>query len=652
MWGQDWLIIARDVFLVLTWVVASIYLFSGLQDFRYDLYSLALRAIRRFKFRKRERLTKARLRMREQQWIAVMVPAWNEGEVIGEMVKNILERVEYKNYRVFVGVYPNDAATNAAVDRHAAEHESLIKVVTARPGPTNKADCLNNVLQAIEKYEVTHGINFDIIAMHDAEDVVHPFSFLLYNYLIPRIDVVQLPILPLPTSLKKLVHWVYADEFCENHMKDVPARELMTGFVPYAGVGTGFSRRVMHFLKELHHGQVFNESSLTEDYSMSKKILDSGYTSAFVNLLLADDDSKWWTPLCQRSGFISNWAYFPFDYKRSVRQKSRWILGISIQEWTLTGWQGGWRIRENLLKDRKVFVAMTATLLGYLCFIYVALDFMGRWGWVPFQLHPVVVPGTVLFQMLVVVLGLSFVRLFQRMSFVTAVYGIKPALLAAPRMMLGNIINGHAAFLALKAFSDSQRGRQAMKWAKTDHMEGVGAQPFEMERPPAPAEHEVELSVAELCLKLRARDSAEVIGTLERIRATLGDGERQPILHELERLVHSKDPLVRAAVGNAIGRLAWAELMPELCILVGDHEWPVRANATSALLDQPNFGELADLVLISRDKFAIETLVKMLEQDEPKLAQLAEGGSLSNRARNVLLERSKVFQRFAQRPAA
>ncbi|MBZ0212212.1 MAG: hypothetical protein K8H99_00300, partial [Nitrospirae bacterium] len=68
MWGQDWLIIARDVFLVLTWVVASIYLFSGLQDLRYDLYSLALRAIRRFKFRKRERLTKARLRMREQQW--------------------------------------------------------------------------------------------------------------------------------------------------------------------------------------------------------------------------------------------------------------------------------------------------------------------------------------------------------------------------------------------------------------------------------------------------------------------------------------------------------------------------------------------------------------------------------------------------------
>src|SRR6185312_9692272 len=205
-------------------------------------------------------------------------------------------------------------------------------------------------------FEEREGINFDIIVMHDAEDVVHPNSFLLYNYLIPRVDAIQLPILPLPTDWRRFVHWSYADEFSETHMKDVPVREKLSGFVPYAGTGTGFSRRVFVTLEQMGF-TVFNESSMTEDYSMSKRIRELGMTSIFVNLVLADDKSPWWTPLCRRPGFIANWAYFPMDFTRAVRQKSRWILGISLQEWEHGGWKGTLRIKENLVKDRKVFVA-------------------------------------------------------------------------------------------------------------------------------------------------------------------------------------------------------------------------------------------------------------------------------------------------------
>ena len=53
------------------------------------------------------------------------------------------------------------------------------------------------------------------------------------------------------------------------------------------------------------------------------------------------------------------------DWTRSVRQKARWIIGISLQEWEQTGWEGSWLMKENFVKDRKVFVAASASFLGY-----------------------------------------------------------------------------------------------------------------------------------------------------------------------------------------------------------------------------------------------------------------------------------------------
>src|SRR5258708_4719480 len=106
----------------LAWFVAMVFLLSGCQDLIYDIGAYALRIYRRIAFRDRERLSLQKLRVREQQRIAVMVPAWNEGEVVAAMVNNILQRVEYKNYQIFVGTYPNDPATQNAVDRLAKDH--------------------------------------------------------------------------------------------------------------------------------------------------------------------------------------------------------------------------------------------------------------------------------------------------------------------------------------------------------------------------------------------------------------------------------------------------------------------------------------------------------------------------------------------------
>ena len=45
----------------------------------------------------------------------ITVPAWDESAVIGAMLANLLARLDYPHYRVFVGLYPHDPAGLAAV---------------------------------------------------------------------------------------------------------------------------------------------------------------------------------------------------------------------------------------------------------------------------------------------------------------------------------------------------------------------------------------------------------------------------------------------------------------------------------------------------------------------------------------------------------
>jgi adsorption protein B len=609
----DWLLLLRDVFAGATWFVALIYFFSGLQDLFYDVGAWWLRTWRRLTYRKNPRLSLERLRAREQQRIAVMVPAWNEGEVVASMVDNIIKRVEYENYNIFVGTYPNDAATQACVDRLAKEYPQIIKVVTARPGPTTKADCLHNVLRTIRNYEETHAINFDIIVMHDAEDWVHPQSFLLHNYLIPQVDVIQLPILPLPTKWNQWVHWIYADEFCENHMKDVPVREKISGFVPYAGTGTGFSRKVIDFLSDEHEGHVFNESSMTEDYSMSKKIREAGLRSVFVNVVLADDRSPFWVPLSKRPYFISNWSYFPMDWTRSVRQKARWIIGISLQEWEQSGWEGSWLIKENLIKDRKSFVAATASFVGYFILLYFIVYGMGQAGWIPFKLLNILRPGEPLTHLVQFCTLFMVVRISQRIWWVTLTYGIVPGLLSVPRLMVGNILNGLATFRALKVFADSRQGKAAVRWDNTLHLEGVGDMGGEEVRR---GEDVIEWPLEQVLADLSGGVEEEIVRAVPHIPQHAAELDRAEAIAYLRALLSSPSLRVRASIAQAVGRLNWPELVPTLFRILGDPDWVVRSNAAKSLLNRPKFALLVEQAFTTGSPVMVETLVRVIEQDK------------------------------------
>ncbi len=79
----------------------------------------------------------------EQKLMAIFVPAWDESTVIASMLRSTIQRLDYENYRIFVGHYRNDPATAAAIA--SVEDARIEPVLVHADGPTTKADCLNHL---------------------------------------------------------------------------------------------------------------------------------------------------------------------------------------------------------------------------------------------------------------------------------------------------------------------------------------------------------------------------------------------------------------------------------------------------------------------------------------------------------------------------
>ncbi len=109
--------------------------------------------------------------------------------------------------------YPNDRATIDAVTTVARDDPRVRPIVGTRDGPTTKADCLNTLWRAL--LDADPGGETRAVILHDAEDVVHAGELAIFDALIGRHDIVQLPVLPLIDPERPLVSGVVADEFAE-----------------------------------------------------------------------------------------------------------------------------------------------------------------------------------------------------------------------------------------------------------------------------------------------------------------------------------------------------------------------------------------------------------------------------------------------------
>ena len=189
--------------------------------------------------------------------LAIFVPAWKEAEVIGAMLGRCLRQWRSNRYRIYVGCYPNDPATIAAVAAASSGTENIRIVICQQNGPTTKADCLNHLWDALCKDEIEEKSDFKAVVLHDAEDLVHPQELRLLGYLIGRAALVQLPVIPRRASKSRWVAGHYGDEFAELHGKQMVMREALGASIPSAGVGCAFARDALQklaFLRDCETG--------------------------------------------------------------------------------------------------------------------------------------------------------------------------------------------------------------------------------------------------------------------------------------------------------------------------------------------------------------------------------------------------------------
>lgn len=451
-----------------------VYFLSGLDDLIVDAVYYG-RALFRTLFRRKyiKPVSVDQLCAGPEKPAVIIVPAWDESNVIGRMLLNTLNTVRYRNYTIFVGTYPNDEATKLEVERIRELYPNVEVVVTPADGPTNKADCLNWIFQGIKVFEQDHGTRFEIFVFHDAEDVIHPLSLKYYNYLMPRVSFIQIPVFPLEQKWWNFVVGMYMDEFAENHTKDLRARETLASAIPSAGVGTALTRGAMDYLAGLRKNQLFDIKSLTEDYMMGMSLKDMPGRKILLQQSVERtiQVKRWWSrqPVEKKvRDWIATREFFPSTFKASVHQKSRWILGISLQGWAF-GWSRSLGLNYFLFRDRKSVVANLMTMAGYLVAAYWLLALgIGR-IWPELAVPSLVTHNEGIYTLVLAVLGMFGWRILNRAIASWRIYGARQALLSIPRMFFGNYLNFCASVKAIRRYIQARVSGQVPAWGKTSH---------------------------------------------------------------------------------------------------------------------------------------------------------------------------------------
>ncbi|WP_424950252.1 glycosyl transferase family protein [Deinococcus sp.] len=471
------------VLLLLVTALLALYILVSLDDLLLDLaYLFNRRKIRSWQVKP------ADLNRDRPAHIAVMVGAWQEAGVVTPMIESTLRMMHYPLSQVefFVGVYPNDLATTPEVQELAARHAGVHCVVNEHPGPTSKSQNLNGVYAAIVAHEQATGVRFEVIAVHDAEDVIHPYTFKMYSTLLKKWQMIQLPVFALfprvaskgaglrqrlSQTLAQIVTGSYADEFAEHHLHHLPAREALGLFLPSAGTGFAMRRSVMELLNE--DGQVLTEGALAEDYELALRLWRKGIRVHFHVQPLPRIDIRGQT----EGDYVAVREYFPTEIKAAIKQKGRWTYGITLQTpQRLKGLRLGLRDRLTLWHDQKGKYTNLIHLIGYPFSLALLLCSLTGLNYQPTPLTH---------DLLYTVLGVTAWRMLMRGMAVRRIYGLKQALiatLALPglplRWLVGNYINTLATLRAWRLFLFPEKGqkRGTARWDKTERKEYVPAE--------------------------------------------------------------------------------------------------------------------------------------------------------------------------------
>jgi adsorption protein B len=91
------------------------------------------------------------------------------------MLEHNLAAVRYDHYKIIACAYPNDLETQHEVRAVSQRFPNVHLALCPHDGPTSKAECLNWAFQhMLLLEEVSGGDRFELVIIHDAEDLIHP----------------------------------------------------------------------------------------------------------------------------------------------------------------------------------------------------------------------------------------------------------------------------------------------------------------------------------------------------------------------------------------------------------------------------------------------------------------------------------------------
>lgn len=460
---------------IIGFILVILYLSMGLDDFIWDMLTMTQK--KKYESLKVDMTV---LNAAPPRLLAVMIAAWHESAVLGDVVDNMILSTQYPRsmFHIFLGIYPNDPDTLKVAQALAQRHPNVKVIVNCKAGPTSKAQNLNYVISEILRLEQEGNCKYAGITVHDSEDIMHPYELKLTNYLLAQHDALQFPVFPLQEMPKhsnffrNLTSGTYADEFAENHYTTMVNRCSVDSFVPSAGTGFALSHRVL----DVFQGEdIFPSDSLTEDYRLSLTLRQRGiklYYALEKVLRLNGRGKLVWE-------FVATRSRFPTTFQAAVRQKTRWILGITMQSFRFRDIFKGENLtlltRYTMYKDLKAKIGNLLVVLGYPILLYFFASLF-------LTLPPIYPQGSPSWWLCVAVTIMMLERQVFRAVAISKVYGWRSTFISCflppilpIRLVWGNIINLTATLKAWKQHTTGARKAKKQKtkkvhaWSKTDH---------------------------------------------------------------------------------------------------------------------------------------------------------------------------------------
>jgi adsorption protein B len=460
-----------EILMLIAGVIIAI---SSIDDLFVDLLYWTSRLLGTSSARSREIPDIEILEQMPERPFAIMIPCWKEHEVIFSMLSSNSRLLRYGQAHYFVGVYLNDPLTQDEVRKAAGLFPNIHMVLVPHDGPTSKADCLNQIISDIFMFEAEKDMKFAGVVMHDSEDLIHPLELKLFNKLVDIYDFVQLPVYSFSRPIMSLVSGLYMDEFAEMHTKDLEVRQRISGVIPCAGVSACFSRETILHLTDQNQGEAFRSSAVTEDYDIAFRVAELGFNSAFIaypsNYAIdIDIDSK--NPgILYRSLPLATREFFPSNLEAAYRQRARWLLGIVFQGAREIGWKGSLGTKYFLARDRKGVITSPAVMLAYFVLANLTLFEAYRAFFDPERqfTYTLLSKDWALWLFFANFVFLVW-RLLNRMVFTGMIYNLRHALMAAPRLVVGNFVNFFATWRAVRIYAGHRFAGKPLYWDKTSH---------------------------------------------------------------------------------------------------------------------------------------------------------------------------------------